>query len=101
MPVKAYVVLSTEHGRIIVNRSDSHAAGEKSFGVGFQLLTRGSYDAHEIGFLKHILNALIHDRGSDITVLDCGANIEVHTIEFSRALNGCGRLLTLFDLCLR
>ena len=96
MAVTPYVVLSTDHGSMIVNRFDYHTVGEKkSFGVGFQLLTNGCYDAPEIGFLKHILNSLVNDRGSDITVLDCGANIGVHTIELSKALNGHGRVISI------
>lgn len=95
MQEKAYIVLSTDHGSMIVNRFDHHRIGENSFGVGWQLLANGSYDAGEIGFLKHILNALVSDRGSDITVLDCGANIGVHTLEFAKFLSGNGSVISI------
>jgi len=93
---KAYVLLSTDHGSMIVNRFDYHTNdGKNSFGVGSQLLGKGSYDAGEILFLKNILNALVNDRGSGITVLDCGANIGVHTIEFAKSLDGHGSVVSI------
>jgi hypothetical protein len=53
----AFVVASTDHGTMIVNRFDQHHdENHGSYGVGFQLLETGCYDASEVGLALQLLD---------------------------------------------
>ena len=87
----AFVLVSTAHGSMIVNRNDYKMTGPNSgFGVGFQLLSTSGYDQPEIASTLALLRARRGDYGDGVVAIDCGANIGVHTIEWARLMTGWG-----------
>lgn len=89
----AFVLMSTAHGTLIVNRNDYRMVSENAgIGVGFQLLNTSSYDHAEVSLTLDLLRARRTDYGDGVVALDCGANIGVHTIEWARCLSGWGRV---------
>jgi FkbM family methyltransferase len=83
------VLIPTPHGLMMVNRNEAAFA----FGVGVALLEEGGYDPREIGFLRDVVNLL----PSGCVVLDVGANIGVHTLEFARACEAKGGIVHAFE----
>jgi FkbM family methyltransferase len=71
------LLVPTEHGLMIVNRHEASFA----FGVSKSLLDDGVYELREISLLREIIGWL----QDDCVLLDVGANIGVHTLEFARA----------------
>ena len=80
----AFVLVSTNHGTMIVNKNDyrdSTIDGKNiRNGVGHQLLTTSSYEEHELEFA--------------IGLIDCGANIGILSIEWARFMTGWGRVIS-------
>lgn len=92
----AFILASTDHGPLIVNRFDYKVKDDTAlFGVGHFLLNNASFEGSEIGFLKHILNLRNEHFGDGVQVIDCGANIGVHTVEFARLLRDRGMVLAI------
>ncbi|NNU44958.1 FkbM family methyltransferase [Ramlibacter montanisoli] len=91
----AYVLASTNHGSMIVNRNDQaeYDSGDK-FGVGFQLLTRSAFDPEEVNLALMMLTQRRNNFGPGVVAIDGGANIGVHTLEWSRHMHGWGRVLS-------
>jgi FkbM family methyltransferase len=90
----AYLLAATNHGSMIVNRNDQADVGaDHAFGVGFQLLSRSSYDPSEVEFALAILEIRKNRFGAGVVALDAGANIGVHTVEWARAMFGWGRVI--------
>jgi len=95
MRPQANIVVSTAHGMMIVNRNDYRMIDEThGYGVGFQLLNTGEYDMQEINFAKFCLNQRLNDYGKGVVAIDCGANIGVHTIEWSKVLHNVGSIVS-------
>lgn len=93
----AYVLVSTDHGPLIVNRHDYCITGDgQGFGVGFQLLNRSSFDMSEVCSVLALLSLRRRYHGDGVNAIDCGANIGVHTVEWSRHMHGWGRV-TAFE----
>jgi len=90
-----FVIAASAHGPLIVNRLDYHTAGEHTFGVGIQILEHGAFDADEIDLTKGLLALRRTYRGDGVVVIDCGANIGVHTIEWSKHMDGWGSILAI------
>lgn len=87
----AFVLMSTNHGAMIVNRNDYKMITESAgFGVGFQLMNTSSYDRFEVSSTLGLLRARRSDYGDAVVAIDCGANIGVHTIEWARFMSGWG-----------
>ncbi|BEU20163.1 FkbM family methyltransferase [Paraburkholderia sp. 22B1P] len=89
----AFVLAATNHGNMIVNRND-FATNQNggTFGVGFQLLTASQFDIHEINLARLILDLRRRHFGDGVVAVDGGANIGVHTIEWSRHMHGWGQV---------
>ena len=64
-------------------------------GVGIQILEHGAFDADEIDLTKGLLALRRTYRGDGVVVIDCGANIGVHTIEWSKHMDGWGSILAI------
>jgi len=95
MRPQANILVSTEHGTLIVNRNDYRMLDDETgYGVGFQLMNTGQYDMEEINFAKFVLSQRLNDYGAGVVAIDCGANIGVHTIEWSKMLNGVGSVVS-------
>jgi FkbM family methyltransferase len=90
------VLVNTDHGMMIVNRHDYALApdGQTGYGVGFQLLNKGSYDPEEINLVKFLAKDSAQSLDRPITMIDGGANIGVHTIEWAKALGNSGRIVS-------
>lgn len=89
----AYVLASTNHGNMIVNRNDfAFKEDGTTFGVGFQLLTASQFDINEINLARMILDLRRRHFGDGVVAIDGGANIGVHTIEWSRHMYGWGQV---------
>ena len=87
----AFIIASTDHGTMILNRFDQHLAGPRgAYGAGFQLLNTASYDPEEVDLLLKLLNLRRKHYGDGVVAIDCGANLGVHTIEWARHMTGWG-----------
>ena len=91
----AFVLSATHHGTMIVNRNDycgSMAPGQ-GFGVGHQLLNYSQFDPPEINTVLSLPNLRRHYFGDGVVALDGGANIGVHSLEWSRLMYGWGQII--------
>ena len=90
----AFIVASTDHGTMIVNRFDQHVVGpDQAYGVGFQLLDKASYDPEEVALLLNLLDLRRKHYGDGVVAVDCGANLGVHTIEWAKLMTHWGVVL--------
>lgn len=86
-----FVLVSSDHGTLIVNRNDYHMVGENSgYGVGYQILSTSSFDQSEVSFVLALLISRKNNFGVGVVALDCGANIGVHTIEWAKLMHEWG-----------
>jgi FkbM family methyltransferase len=89
-----FVLISTNHGTMIVNRNDFHMLDEnRGYGVGFQLMTQSAFDQQEINLALALLNNRRTFFGAGVVAMDCGANIGVHTVEWARLMHQWGRVI--------
>lgn len=91
----AFILASTNHGTMIVNRNDYAVTASAMYGVGHQLLSSGAFDPAELENIVKILNHCRVRGGDGVVMLDCGANIGVHTIECARHMHGWGEVLAV------
>jgi FkbM family methyltransferase len=71
-------LVNSEYGLVIINRNDA--------GVGWQLATRGSYDAEQMRLLGNLASAA----PAGAVVLDIGANIGITSLIIARAVGPAG-----------
>jgi len=89
-----FVLISTNHGTMIVNRNDyCMMADGRSYGVGFQLMSRSCFDQAEVNFAMALLANRHANFGAGVVAIDCGANIGVHTVEWARLMHQWGRVI--------
>ncbi len=88
----AFVLTSSDHGTMIVNRNDfaDQGGGRGIIGVGCQILYNSSFDRDEVDLALRMIESRRRLFGDGVTALDCGANIGVHTIEWARLMQGWG-----------
>jgi FkbM family methyltransferase len=92
----AFVVTSTNHGTMIVNRNDYRMIDHESgYGVGHQLLTTSSFDQQEVDLVLQLLVERRNSFGDGVVAIDLGANIGVHTIEWSKFMYGWGSVIAV------
>jgi FkbM family methyltransferase len=91
----SFVLAASQQGSLIVNRNDHATSGDVTYGVGHQILATGAYDPDEIENIRRILNQCRLLNGGDVVVLDCGANIGVHTVECARYMAGWGKVIAI------
>ena len=92
----AFVLASSNHGTMIVNRNDYRMIDERQgYGVGFQILQTGSFDPTEVRLVLDLLALRRKHHGDGVVAIDCGANIGVHTIEWAKAMTGWGSVLSI------
>jgi FkbM family methyltransferase len=91
----AFVLTSSDHGTMIVNRNDYAVQGGGAFGVGYQVLSNSSFDPAEVDFALRMLNYRRQLFGDGVMALDCGANIGVHTVEWAREMYGWGSVVSV------
>lgn len=89
-----FVVVSTNHGTLIVNRFDQWTNAEnKLIGVGVHLLSTSGCEEAEVNFAMALLTHRHANFGNGVVALDCGANIGVHTVEWARLMHDWGRVI--------
>ncbi|HTW72727.1 MAG TPA: FkbM family methyltransferase [Acetobacteraceae bacterium] len=92
----AFILASTHHGTMIVNRLDFREADPTNvYGVGFQLLNTSSYQPDETKLATTLLDRRRRHFGDGVSVLDIGANIGVFTIAWAKHMGGWGRVLAI------
>src|SRR5580700_8496589 len=92
----AFVLASSNHGTMIINRLDYHMVeSQGGFGVGFQILETASFDPSEVRLAVDLLALRRKHHGDGVVAIDCGANIGVHTIEWAKAMTGWGSVLSI------
>jgi len=93
----AFVLAASNHGSMIVNRNDYRMIdATQGYGVGFQILGNSCFDADEVRFALALLDSRRKHFGDGVVAIDGGANIGVHTIEWSRHMHGWGSV-TAFE----
>lgn len=89
-----FVILSTGHGTMIVNRNDYFmTSANEGFGVGMQLFETSLFDAPEVDSVLQLLQLRRAHHGDGVVALDCGANIGVHTLEWAHLMTGWGSVV--------
>jgi FkbM family methyltransferase len=92
----AFVLASSDHGTMIVNRFDYRMINEtEGFGVGFQILNTAQFDPEEIKMAVQLLQIRRKHHGDGVIAIDGGANIGVHTVEWAKAMTGWGSVLAV------
>ncbi|MFZ3360296.1 MAG: FkbM family methyltransferase [Xanthobacteraceae bacterium] len=86
----AFIMASTDHGTMIMNRFDQHTSGNRVFGAGFQLLNKASYDPDEVALMLTVLDLRRKYYGDGVVAIDCGANLGVHTVEWAKHMSAWG-----------
>lgn len=93
-----FVLAATSHGPMILNRLDYRIVDKdqnKGIGVGYQLLEQSAFDPGEINLSVSLLDLRRKYFGDGVLVIDCGANIGVHTVEWARHMTGWGSVLAI------
>jgi FkbM family methyltransferase len=79
---------------MLVNRHDYRLVqGGGGYGVGYQLLNTSSFDQEEVDIVIQLLEARRKRFGDGVVAIDCGANVGVHTIEWSQFMCGWGEVI--------
>jgi len=92
----AFVLASSNHGTMIVNRFDYRMVDQKNgYGVGFQILETASFDPSEVKLAVDLLALRRKHYGDGVVAFDCGANIGVHTVEWAAAMTGWGSVVSI------
>jgi len=90
----AFVLASSNHGTMIVNRLDYRMSGPDSgIGVGYQLLEAATFDPVEVELALQLIEARKRVHGDGVVAIDGGANIGVHTVEWATAMTGWGSVI--------
>jgi FkbM family methyltransferase len=92
----AFIIASTDHGTMIVNRFDYHAESDgRGFGVGFKILNEASHELGEISIASFVLESRRKLYGDGVVAVDCGANIGTHTVSWARQMTGWGSVIAI------
>jgi len=92
----AFVLASSDHGTLIVNRNDyADKGGGNLIGVGCQVLFNSSFDRDEVDLALRMLDFRRRLFGDGVMALDCGANIGVHTVEWAKQMHGWGSVIAV------
>lgn len=91
----AFVLTSTNHGSMLVNRFDYCIVGQGAFGVGHQLLSTSSFDPQEVDMVLQLLESRKDNYGTGVVALDCGANVGVHAVEWSKLMHDWGQVIAI------
>lgn len=91
----ANVLASTNYGMMIVNRNDYRMVEGGGYGVGYQILNTSAFDQQEVYFALQLINERRKAKGDGVIVLDCGANIGTHTVEWATHMTGWGMVYAI------
>lgn len=95
-----FVLGATDHGPMIFNRMDmvihkvlDDRGTVKAAGLGAMIMEKSQYEYEEILSVLALLDLRRASCGDGLVVLDCGANLGVHTIEMARHMTGWGSVV--------
>jgi FkbM family methyltransferase len=89
-----FVLVSTDHGMLIVNHQDYEACeGGGAIGVSVEIFNHSQYDAAQLELLLQIMDMRHQHTGDGVVVLDGGANIGAYTCAFATAMSGWGSVV--------
>ncbi|MBV9829083.1 MAG: FkbM family methyltransferase [Alphaproteobacteria bacterium] len=91
----AFVLAATAHGPLILSRFDYHQVDNRIFGVGAELLANASFSPDEIELVLPLLRYRRQYFGDGVVMVDCGANIGVHTLESAIEMTGWGSVIAI------
>ena len=92
----AFVLASTDHGTMIVNRNDYQMADQThGYGVGFEILNLSAFDRPGVSVGTKLLQLRRKHFGDGVVAIDCGANIGVMTVEWAREMTGWGEVFAI------
>jgi len=92
----AFVLAASDHGAMIVSRLDYRMVSPTAgFGIGFQILESGAFDADEVSLALSVLDLRRRCFGDGVLAVDCGANIGVHTVEWAKHMTDWGSVLAV------
>jgi FkbM family methyltransferase len=92
----AFVLASSDHGTMIVNRFDYHMVDQtRGFGVGLDILETAAFDRDGVDFAAGLLTLRRQYYGDSVMAIDCGANVGVFTLEWARATTGWGSVIAI------
>lgn len=89
----AFILSSSNHGSMLVNRFDYNISQQGAYGVGFQILNASCFDAEEINIVQTLLLTRRDNFGDGVVAIDCGANIGAHTVEWAKTMFGWGEVI--------
>jgi FkbM family methyltransferase len=90
-----FVLAASGHGPLIVNRFDYHREGNRLFGVGGEILEGSCFGPEELDLVLNLLRLRRQYFGDGVAMIDCGANIGVHTVECAVEMTGWGSVLAI------
>ncbi|MBA4328156.1 MAG: FkbM family methyltransferase [Polaromonas sp.] len=89
-----FVLASSSHGSLIVNRNDYRMVDEaRGYGVGYQIFQTSAFDPQEVLMAQQLLTLRREFFGDGVVAIDGGANIGVHTLEWAKHMHGWGRVI--------
>lgn len=92
----AFCLVSSDHGPMLVNRMDyNHNFNGDFYGVGAQIMENGCYDPRDVDGIKNLLMCRREHFGDGVVAVDGGANIGVHSVEWSRLMRGWGSVIAV------
>ena len=89
----AFVLVSTDHGTMIVNRFDHVHTETSDYGVGHEMMAGSHFAVVELSDVAATLRNRRKSRGDGVVALDVGANIGVFTLEMARLMTDWGSVL--------
>lgn len=91
----AFVICSTNHGTMLVNKNDYYLIDkENGYGVGYGLFKYSVHEPDETEIAMELLKLRKHYYGSNVVAIDCGANIGTHTIGWSKLMYEWGSVIS-------
>jgi len=93
----AFVLISTHHGVMIINRNDyiTNNNGISVGGAGWGLLQSSAWNQAETELMLALLSNRRRFYADGVVAIDCGANYGVHTMEWSKHMIGWGRVIAV------
>lgn len=90
-----FILASTNHGSLIINRNDFFQAQGQSYGVGHDLLNFSVFSPDEIQIGLALLEASKEKNGDGVVAVDCGANIGILTLEWANFMTQWGSVISI------
>lgn len=80
---------------MIVSHLDYKTVDGGLIGVGAQVIHRGAYEPQEVAMIKSLLDLRRQHFGDGVMMVDCGANIGVHTLEAANLMREWGGVIAI------